>query len=203
MMRSEVYGALGHEKYDEYVAYINDSGSHLLSLINNLLDLSKAEAGKFKLHKTQLNLSALVANIVAYFRHQSEMAGVALVLKGDGSQGNIEADENAVRQICYNLLSNAIKFTPRGGSVTIELTQESDGRATIAVSDTGIGMDEKSIETALQPFGQVENAFNRKYAGTGLGLPLVSSLCELHEGEFNITSRPGFGTTCIVSIPGG
>ncbi len=200
MMRSEVYGALPNEKYTEYVGHINDSGSHLLNLINNLLDLSKAEAGKFKLQKTHLNLSALVANIVAYFRHQGELAGVALELKSAIEESVILADENAIRQICYNLLSNALKFTPRGGSVTVKIDHAGNDMVTIAVLDSGIGMDSDAVEMALQPFGQVENAFNRKYAGTGLGLPLVSSLCELHGGEFRISSRPGVGTECLVSL---
>ena len=201
MINKEVFGALGNDRYEEYVKHIHDSGSHLLHLINNLLDLSKVEAGKFELQESDVQLSQLIQNSMNYCHNQADEAGVSLILQESAEIGLVRADENALRQILLNLLSNAIKFTPKGGTVTVftDLTGEGDVRVT--VQDTGIGMEEKSISVALQPFGQIENAFNRKYPGTGLGLPLVSSLVELHGGRFDIKSALGEGTTCSLNIP--
>ncbi len=203
MINKEVFGSIGNSRYEEYVKHIHDSGSHLLHLINNLLDLSKVEAGKFELLESDVHLSELIAGALNYCEPQAADAGVTLTLMETTEIGLVRADENALRQILLNLLSNAIKFTPKGGSVTIftDLTGEGDVR--ITVQDTGIGMEEKSISVALQPFGQIENAFNRKYPGTGLGLPLVSSLIELHGGQLDIKSALGEGTTCSLNIPAG
>lgn len=201
VMRKEMYGALSHDKYSEYVVHINDSGSHLLNLINNLLDLSKAEAGKFQLSKGKVDLNNLIANIVVHFKYQIEQAGIDLNWRKSEEKCHVWADENALRQICYNLVSNAIKFTPKGGRVDIRVTKADDGNVTICVEDSGIGMEKGAIEVALEPFGQIENTFNRKYAGTGLGLPLVTSLSELHGGSFHIESILGQRTRCRVEIP--
>lgn len=201
MMSMEVFGPMGNERYSEYAHHIQESGSHLLQLINNLLDLSKVEAGKFQLQKGMVDLPNLLERTSAFFVHQAEEAGVDLVLKNLDAVKEIWADENAIRQIVLNLISNAIKFTPRGGSVEISVSEESAKSIQISVSDTGIGMEKKSLELALQPFGQIENTFNRKYPGTGLGLPLVASLSELHGGNFEIDSALGEGTVCQVSLP--
>ncbi len=201
MISNEVFGALGNERYEEYVKHIHDSGSHLLHLINNLLDLSKVEAGKFELQESDVHLSELIRNSMNYCRNQADETGVSLILQEGAEIGLVRADENALRQILLNLLSNAIKFTPKGGTVTVFTDLTGDGDVRVTVQDTGIGMEEKSISVALQPFGQIENAFNRKYPGTGLGLPLVSSLVELHGGRFDIKSALGEGTTCSLNIP--
>ncbi len=201
MINNEVFGALGNERYEEYVKHIQDSGSHLLHLINNLLDLSKVEAGKFELQKSDVHLSELIRNSMNYCRNQAGEDGVSLILQEGAEIGLVRADENALRQILLNLLSNAIKFTPKGGTVTVFTDLTGDGDVRVTVQDTGIGMEEKSISVALQPFGQIENAFNRKYPGTGLGLPLVSSLVELHGGRLDIKSALGEGTTCSLNIP--
>jgi len=201
MMTSEVFGAIGNDRYAEYVRHIQDSGTHLLRLINNLLDLSKVEAGKFELHMGKVELAELVQNTSTYFEHQAKEAGVELIISEISDIGSIWADENALRQISLNLISNAIKFTPKGGHVTVSVEKNEAGEVKIAVTDTGIGMAKPSLDIALQPFGQIENAFNRKYPGTGLGLPLVVSLSELHGGRFEIDSALGQGTTCNVYLP--
>ncbi len=201
MMTKEVFGALQNDHYSEYAEHIHESGSHLLRLINNLLDLSKVEAGKFQLFIQKLSPSDLVEGMKAFFEHQANDAKVSLSFDIKNPDISIEADENALRQIGINLISNAIKFTPAGGEVIVRCGVLDNGEYRIEVEDDGIGMDEESIELAMQPFGQVENAFNRKYAGTGLGLPLVKSLTELQGGKFEINSRMGFGTKCQVTLP--
>ncbi len=203
VMKKEIFGELPNQKYGEYVSHINDSGAHLLTLINNLLDLSKVEAGKFQLSMEQVDLGELVRKTATYFGNQAETAGIDLMVKEGVDVGSVWADENALHQICSNLISNAIKFTPQGGQVKIGVDKLSDSVFRIIVEDTGIGMEEKSLEVAMQPFGQVENAFNRRYPGTGLGLPLVASLSELHGGEFRVESTLGLGTTCFVALPVG
>lgn len=203
VMKKEIFGELPNKKYGEYVSHINDSGAHLLNLINNLLDLSKVEAGKFQLSMEQVDIGELVRKTVTYFSNQAETAGIHLTVKDGVDVGFVWADAGALHQICFNLISNAIKFTPQGGHVSIGVDKSSDSIFRISVEDTGIGMAENSLEVALQPFGQVENAFNRKYPGTGLGLPLVASLSELHGGEFKLESTLGLGTTCFVDLPVG
>ncbi|MBL4666569.1 MAG: PAS-domain containing protein [Sneathiella sp.] len=201
MMTKEIFGKMQNERYGEYAQHIHESGSHLLRLINNLLDLSKVEAGKFQLHMGEVELYSLIDNTGTYFIHQASEAGVDLVLDDMTNFGTYWGDENALRQIFLNLISNAIKFTPRGGKVDVSIEKNSEDSIILTVADTGIGMEEKSIELAMQPFGQIENAFNRKYPGTGLGLPLVASLSELHGGRLEIESAVGRGTTCKVILP--
>ncbi|MBL4907957.1 MAG: hypothetical protein JKX94_10940, partial [Sneathiella sp.] len=201
MINKEVFGPLDNPRYGDYVRHIQDSGSQLLRLINNLLDLSKVEAGKFVREDGDVNLSELIKNTMMYFSGQAQDNGINLVLEEKVELGIIQADENALRQILLNLLSNALKFTPKGGDVTVIIDKIQDKYLQVTVQDTGIGMEEKSIAVALQPFGQIENTFNRKYPGTGLGLPLVVSLTELHDGHFDIQSSLGDGTICSISIP--
>ncbi|OUR79529.1 hypothetical protein A9Q83_03780 [Alphaproteobacteria bacterium 46_93_T64] len=201
MMTKQIYGPIENEKYAEYVQYIYDSGAHLLRLINNLLDLSKVEAGKFELHMGPVELPELMHNTGTYLSHQAQEAGVDLVLNDVHEAGSFWGDENALRQIFLNLISNAIKFTPKGGKVAVSVEFDFENKVKITIADNGIGMEEKSIDLALQPFGQIENAFNRKYPGTGLGLPLVASLSELHGGHLEIESALGKGTTCSVHLP--
>jgi signal transduction histidine kinase/ActR/RegA family two-component response regulator len=201
MITKEVFGPLQNERYSEYVTHIHESGSHLLRLINNLLDLSKVEAGKFQLHMSEVETASLIQSTGYYFARQAEDAGVELIYSDCENIGKIWADENALRQIFLNLISNAIKFTPKGGEVKVIAEIVNNQQIRFTVQDTGIGMAKKSIETALQPFGQIENAFNRKYPGTGLGLPLVASLAELHGGRLEVDSELGQGTSCAVLLP--
>ncbi|MEH6401732.1 MAG: ATP-binding protein [Sneathiella sp.] len=201
MINKEVFGGLANARYAEYVKHIHDSGSHLLRLINNLLDLSKVEAGKFVRQDGDVDLSGLIKSTMTYFSGQAQDSGITLNLEDKANISSILADENALRQILLNLISNALKFTPRGGEVSVRLSHSNKDEIKITVEDNGIGMEEKSIAIALEPFGQIENAFNRKYPGTGLGLPLVSSLTELHDGRFEVQSSLGDGTCCSVYIP--
>jgi signal transduction histidine kinase len=188
-------------KVAEYVKDIHNSGTLLLSIINDILDLSKIEAGKRDL---QLEICAVDDAIEACVRligNRAREAGVALRVTVDGDAPPLFADPLAVKQILLNLITNGIKFTPPGGRVMLS-AGPGDGRSVvIAVADTGIGMSPDEVARALQPFGQVENEYNRRQAGTGLGLPLARSLVQLHGGTLSIASSRGAGTTVTVVLP--
>ena len=199
-MKKELSGPIGSTKYAEYAADIHDSGQHLLSIINDILDLARLEAGRLVLDESELCLSTLVAACLSVVRQRADEAGVTLAIEMPASLPNLRADERAVKQLLFNLLSNAIKFTPEGGQVTV-LAQESDGTFDLVVCDTGIGMSESEIAIALQPFGQVDSKLAQKHQGTGLGFPICESLMRLHGGALRLQSVPGRGTTTTASFP--
>jgi len=196
-----VLGPIGNEKYLEYAKDIQSSGEHLLSLINDILDLSKIEAGKLKLDEEEIDIVQVIDACMTLVRERAETGGVALHREIAASLGRLRADERKLKQILINLLSNAIKFTPSGGKVALRAALDAEGAMVLAVTDTGIGIAPEDIEKALAPFSQVATTLSRKYKGTGLGLPLAQSLAELHGGTLEITSRPDEGTTVTVRIP--
>ncbi len=200
-MRLEMGGPVGSAKYAEYIGDIHDSGQHLLSLINDVLDLAKLETGRLELHANEFRPDTLAAASLALMRQRAEEAGVTLVLAAAPDLPALRADERAVKQILFNFLSNAIEFTPQGGTVTVSLALDREGRLDLAVRDTGIGMSESDIVTALAPFGQVDSQVARQHQGTGLGFPICDSLMRLHGGTLRIQSAPGQGTTMIASFP--
>ena len=200
VMQQEVFGPLGNDRYREYAADIRESGSHLLGIINDLLDYAKLEAGRLELHIEPVALDKLFENSLRLVRNRAEEAGVALLSDVSGAPPQIEADGRKLMQILLNLLSNAVKFTPAGGTVTLAARSGTDG-AEISVSDTGVGMSAHDIEIALIPFGQVDSSLNRQQTGTGLGLPLSRALAELHGGRLDIESTPGSGTTVRITLP--
>ena len=189
------------EQQREYTQYINTAGTHLLSLINTLLDLAKIEANRLTIVDDKFALHGVINECMRLVSTQAEAGRVTLV-PYDTRRFGLRADPVRLRQIIFNLLSNAIKFTPPGGKVEIRSDLAEDGSLTIAVSDTGIGMSEQDIATAMQPYGQVENKLIRQHEGTGLGLPLVHALTELHGGSVKISSIPGKGTTVSVNLRG-
>jgi len=201
MLRHEVYGALGDARYLGYAEDVWNSGTHLLGLINNILDLSKIEAGKEELHPEPFCLATVVDEMVRMTAPQAEASGVAIETALGELRPSIVGDARRMRQILLNLLSNAVKFTPRGGTVRVALDRESSDRFGLSVEDSGIGMSPEEIETALQPFGQIDSGLDRRYDGTGLGLPLAKSLVEMHGGSLRIESRKGEGTRVMVSLP--
>ncbi len=201
IMATEMFGPLGDPRYTEYAKDIFDSGTHLLTLINDILDLSKVEAGKLEIYENEVDIAKTVQACLRIVKERAKEGDVALVVKVEDSTPHLVADERALKQIIINLLSNAIKFTPPGGKVTVRAGIAGDGGFRLTVSDTGIGMEEEEIVTALTPFAQVESAFSRKYEGTGLGLPLVKSLVELHGGTLEIVSEPGVGTNVHACFP--
>ena len=188
------------EKYPEYAGDIYNSGIHLLGLINDILNLSKLEAGKFQLQEEDVDLERTIEACMNLIEGPARQSNIRLSVTLDPEALLIRADERRLRQILINLLSNAVKFTPEGGSVSVK-SMRRNGGLTISVSDTGIGMALESIPKALSPFDQIERNVRRKQEGTGLGLPLAKQLVELHGGTLTIESKVDVGTTVTVLLP--
>ncbi len=201
VITKQLFGSVGSERYVDYANDIYDSGVHLLNIINDILDVSKAEAGKLELHETVVDLGNSVASALRLLKERAENGNVKLSVVAPQDMPSIWADERIIKQILLNLLSNAVKFTPAGGEVTVEAVSEPGGGLAIHVRDTGIGISDEDLPAVLTPFGQVESSLSRKHAGTGLGLPLVKRLAELHDGTFELQSTEGEGTTAIVRLP--
>jgi len=201
VMRLELLGPLGSARYREYINDIHDCGQHLLSLIDDVLDMSRIEAGRFELHEERCHLPHLVASALRLVRERAAGNGLGLAESIEPGVPSLYADHRAVKQILLNLLSNAIKFTPAGGSVSVQVGTTRDGGIVIAIVDSGIGMAPEDIPKALEAFGQVDSSLSRKYEGTGLGLPLSKALIELHGGRLEIASAPGQGTTVSACFP--
>lgn len=191
-------------RYREYATDIHKAGTHLLTLINDVLDLSKIEVGQLKLHEKPVDVAQLIGGC---HRLVAERARESLVRIDEALGEDIPlvfGDELRLKQVVLNLLSNAVKFTAAGGTggrVTIDTRRTDDGGLTISIADTGIGMKPEDIPVALSPFRQLDNAFNRRSEGTGLGLPLAKMLVELHDGVLDIESKIGIGTTVHVHLP--
>jgi signal transduction histidine kinase len=201
LMRTGVYGEIAPARYAEYVGVIHGSAHHLLSLINDLLDISKIEAGKMDLEIKPLETRSLCTAVTGLMGQMAEQKGVKLDVLASEEAPVVHGDERAVRQILLNLVSNAVKFTPTGGLVTVGFRKAASGGVDLVVSDTGPGLTEAEIEVALQPYGQVQAGPVASAEGTGLGLPLVKSLAELHGGDLRLVSRKGEGTTAVVHLP--
>lgn len=200
VMMQERFGAIGNERYREYVTDIHTSGSHLLSLINDLLDLSKVEAGKLDMAFTKVDLNDLIQQCVAIMQPDANRERLIIRTNLPASVPNIVADKRSFRQIMLNVLSNSVKFTPAGGQIIVSTRLNERGEVSVSVRDTGIGLSEADLETALQPFRQIATAKARN-AGTGLGLPLTKALVEANRAQFLIESAPQEGTTVRVTFP--
>jgi signal transduction histidine kinase len=200
MMATEVLGPMPNARYKAYASDILGSGRHLLSVINDVLDLSKVEAGKLELHDEALEVGGLFERCAALVRQRATAGRVGLTVSSPALPP-ILADETRLKQILINLLTNAVKFTPEGGQVRLEAARLPDGRLEMSVRDSGIGMRAEDIPRALEPFRQIDNAYTKSREGTGLGLPLVKKLVDLHRGELKIASAPGAGTTVSVLWP--
>ena len=197
----EALGAVGHKQYREYAEDIRLSGTHLLTLINDILDLSKIEGKRFKLQDETIDLSAILGSVYPLLKSKIEDGGLTFESALDTPKHRLSADKRALRQILLNLLSNAVKFTLKGGKITLAAEVDQRGRFLITVSDTGIGIAEHDIKSALQPFNQVDSSLGRKYEGTGLGLPLSQRLMHLHDGTLEIDSALGQGTSVTLCFP--
>jgi signal transduction histidine kinase len=185
----------------EYVRDIHASGQHLLRLINEVLDMAKLDAGRMTLAEDEVDVARAIDDSVRLVRHRAQAAEIALVVEPPPVPVRLRADELRIKQILLNLATNAVKFTPASGRVTIRAGFRRDGMPFVQVADTGIGMRPDDIAVALTPFAQVENVMTRKQEGTGLGLPIVNALVELHGGQLLIGSKPGIGTTVTVVFP--
>ncbi len=196
----EMFGPMP-ERYKGYVGFIQQGGTHLLSLINDILDLSKIEAGKMEVHVEAVPTEQIAYQVIETVRKAAEERRLSLTSDIAADCPMLHADQRAVRQILLNLMSNAVKFTPPLGKVTLAVRRSEDTGISIQVADNGIGMGAEEIVKALEPYGQVESDLSKKHEGTGLGLPLVKALAELHGGSMRVESERGKGTTVTVFLP--
>jgi signal transduction histidine kinase len=201
IMDGEMYGPLGHERYGEYTTSVLQSGRHLLSIINDLLDMAKVESGRLQLKERTLDVAEVAEMCLSLMRDRIKQQGLDLNVRFPSTGPLLWADERLIKQMLINLLGNAVKFTPEGGTLAVEGRTSPEGGYALSVSDTGIGIAPEHLETVLEPFGQVESAMNRSHAGTGLGLPLVNAMIELHGGSMTIDSAPDTGTTVTLRFP--
>ncbi len=201
MMTTKAFGPLGNERYEEYAGDILGSGTHLLGVINDILDLTKAEAGMIEISSDPIWLPELLEKACRSMRQTADKAELEFTLAEPVPELTIEADERALHQVMLNLLSNAIKFTSAGGRVECGASVGGDGSVIISVTDTGIGIRPDDLENIFVPFAQADERLARAFEGTGLGLPLVKNLVELHGGHVEVDSTPGKGTTMRVSLP--
>ena len=201
LIANKMFGADETERYADYARDIHNSGAHLLGVINDILDLSKIEAGHMTLEDGAISLDDAVQEARTLLGERASGERVAFVVEVPQPAPVLTVDPRKFVQILVNLLSNAFKFTPEGGSVTLHAVRAADGGLDVAVRDTGIGIAAEDIETVLSAFGQVESAFSRRHHGTGLGLPLAKSLAELHGGALTLQSVEGKGTTGTIHLP--
>jgi signal transduction histidine kinase len=202
VIRSETFGPVDNPRYLEYLKDIYDSGRHLLRIINDILDLSKIEAGKATLDREErVELAAVIEAPVRMMLPQAQADSIRIVLDLAPGLPLVVGSERMLQQVFINLLSNAVKFTPSHGVVTVHAHRTSEGGIVVVIADSGIGMTDADIDLAMTVFGQVDNDLARRYSGTGLGLPLAKAIVELHRGTLEIESYPGRGTTVTVTLP--
>ncbi|MGH6724939.1 MAG: PAS domain-containing sensor histidine kinase [Pseudolabrys sp.] len=201
VMMDERFGPVGNDRYRQYLKDIHTSGGHLISLLNDLLDLSKIEAGKLELTFVSVNLNDLVQQCVAIMQQQANSERVIIRTSLPPNLPQIVADARSVRQIALNLLSNSIKFTGAGGQVIVSTTLTDEHEVVLRVRDTGAGMSEKELQTALEPFRQLATSARWGSSGTGLGLPITKALSEANHARFRITSQVSDGTLVEVAVP--
>jgi signal transduction histidine kinase len=199
VMLEERFGPVGNERYKDYLKDVHASGEHVISLVNDLLDLAKIEAGRLDLTFTGVNLNDLVSATVSLLQPQAARDRIVMRMSFAPKLPPVVADERSMRQIVLNLVSNAIKFTDAGGQVIVSTAVTDRGEVAFRVRDTGIGMTEQEVEAALEPFRQL--ATSRRRGGTGLGLPLTKALVEANRGALQIASHPNEGTLVEVIFP--
>ncbi|MCW8835224.1 MAG: ATP-binding protein [Rhodospirillales bacterium] len=201
ILTNEIFGSLGDARYKDYSRDINESGRHLLSLINDILDISRIEAGASDLSESNIDIGKAIDDCGRLIRERAQSCGIIYKEHVDEATPKLLADERRVKQILLNILGNAIKFTPRGGEIAVTGGLLPDGRITIEIRDSGIGIDEKDMTRIIQPFAQIGNVMTKSHDGTGLGLWLTKNLVDLHGGELNIGSARNKGTTVTVTFP--
>ena len=201
VLKKQLYGSLGNERYLEYVADINASGLHLLAIINDILDLAKAEAGKLELREDTFDIIQCVQDCIQMCRGRADEGGIKLTLDAPQWELDTFGDERLLRQLVLNLVSNGVKFTPPNGQVRVRLKADERDGIFIEVSDTGIGIPREHLDRVLRPFEQVERALSRRHGGTGLGLPFAKKIAELHGGSLWLESEVDKGTRVTVRLP--
>ncbi len=200
IIRERLLGPVA-DRYAEYANDIHSSGTHLLGIINDILDLSKVEAGRLELIEEIVDIQSIVRSVVLLLRERVATAELALKVELPDALLLLRADERKLKQVLMNLLSNAVKFTPPGGEILIRVHVDGHRGVVIEVRDSGIGIAPENIARALSPFGQVDSRLSRRYEGTGLGLPLARALAELHGGSLELESAPGKGTSVRIILP--
>ncbi len=200
IINGQLFGSIGNDRYLDYSGDILRSGRHLLDVINSVLDLAKSESGKMALDLRDADMNEVLGDCVTMVREQIAAAGLTFEVTGLGATLPLSGDPAKLRQIFLNLLSNAMKFTPQGGRVWLDARMTDKGVA-VTVGDSGIGMSAEDIEVAMQPFGQVDNRLERRYEGTGLGLPLTRAFVEMHGGVMSFDSARDQGTRITVQFP--
>ncbi|HET8728133.1 MAG TPA: sensor histidine kinase [Alphaproteobacteria bacterium] len=201
VIRDQMFGPIGQRRYVEYAKDIHDSGGHLLDLVNDVLDLSKIEAGKFELYLETVSVGRSIEEAANLLARRAEERGIELVRHNDPQLAPIQADRRALKQMLLNLLSNALKFTPNGGRITIAARQE-NGMVAVIVADTGIGIPAHDLEKVMLPFEESGRRRPDDAQGAGLGLPIVKALIEMHHGRLQLDSVEGRGTTATLYFPG-
>jgi two-component system, cell cycle sensor histidine kinase PleC len=201
IIKRELFGSLENERYADYAKDIHESGSHLLSIINDILDLAKAESGKLQLSEHEFDLTETLEACVRMCSGRADAGKIEMIFFGGQSEIRATADERLLLQIVANLVTNAIKFTPEGGTVRLFVSANQQKGIVITVTDTGIGIAPENIDRVLRPFEQVETSYARKHGGSGLGLPYAKRLTELHGGTLTIESELGKGTSVSVTLP--
>jgi two-component system cell cycle sensor histidine kinase PleC len=201
IIKRQLFGPLNNDKYTDYAKDIYESGAHLLAIINDILDLAKAEAGKLTLNEHDFDVTEMLEACVRMCKGRAESNKVELIFFGGQSEIRALADERLLLQIVANLLTNSIKFTPEGGTVKLYVSASPQKGIVIRVTDTGIGIAPENLERVLRPFEQVESSYARKHTGSGLGLPYAKRLTELHGGELKLESELDKGTTVTVTLP--
>jgi PAS domain S-box-containing protein len=201
IIKDETFGPFDREKYRDYANDINNSGQHLLELINDILDISKIESGTDELHEERIEIPRIIASALKLVEQRAAQGDIKLEFEPPDRLLTLYADERKLKQILVNLLSNAVKFTDPGGAVTLRAWCRLDSGYVFQISDTGIGIAPEDIRKVLSRFGQADEGLNRRYDGTGLGLPLTKALVEQHGGTLDLQSKVGIGTTATVRFP--
>ena len=201
VLKTELLGPHQVPQYQEYAGDIHTSGQHLLNLINELLDLSRIEAGKYELNEEVVSLVDIAEDCRRMMELRAKSKGIELVFNSGHNLPRLWGDERAIRQVVLNLLSNAIKFTPQQGKVVLVVSRSGDGGQLVSVKDNGPGIPDNEIETVLSSFGQGSLAQKTAEQGAGLGLPIVQKIMELHQGRFDLFSKLRFGTEVIATFP--
>jgi len=201
MMLREVLGALGNEQYRAYVGDIHASGTHLLQIINDILDLSKAEAGKIELTEDVFDIREVMRSVGQLTAGRIHEAGLSYEVDLAPDLPPLRADERKTKQVMLNLVTNAVKFTPAGGRITVSGRYDPEDGLALTVCDTGIGIADDDLGRVLQPFEQVDSSLSRQHQGTGLGLPLVKAIMEMHGGRLRLKSKLAAGTQVTVTFP--
>ena len=201
VIHSQFKGPVGNPQYIDFARSIHESGQHLVGIINDILDLSKVEAGRVELENEATTVSALVDQATAFMKHAIDDAQLKLELSIEPDLPEILVDRRKLDQVLLNVVSNAVKFTPAGGRIRIEGREDKDGGIVMRVTDSGVGIDEDELKEVLKPFVQSREAERRRTQGTGLGLPLSDQLMKLHGGSMSLSSERGTGTTITLRLP--